>query len=97
MLDVKQFICHLLGIASREDKEKEACLMYLFFKPIVDDKAVQAEIDDIFDALEYEINAVFESEPIKKFIIQNNIKLRAVYKYSKEMESLSSNNVHDIK
>ena len=96
MFDIKQFLCHLLGIASRKDKLKEATLVYLFFKPKSVKRELTQEIDEVFDELRGEIKRLFESAPIKKFTSENNIELMAVAEYSEVMEALTKDNIIDL-
>lgn len=89
--DVKQFICHLLGIAENT-WEKPAKLVYLFFIPDVEDEQTKKEIKEFFDRLQGEIKAIFTSEPIVKFCKDNNISLSAIAEKSKTMEKLTTEN-----
>lgn len=89
--DVKQFICHLLGIAENTG-EKPAKLVYLFFIPDVEDEQTKKEIKEFFDLLQGEIKAIFTSEPIVKFCKANNISLSAIAEKSKTMEKLTTEN-----
>lgn len=95
MFDVKQFLCHLLGVAS-QNRGREACLTYLFFKPMTNKKTDQANIDEVFAELKKEIKTIFTSLPIKNFIEKNNIKLSAVCEYSQVMEPLTKENKKDL-
>ncbi len=90
--DVKQFICHLLGIAANRC-EKPAKLVYLFFIPVVDDEETAGEIKEVFDQLQSEIKALFTSEPIMKFCKAKNISLSAIAEKSRTMEALSAENM----
>lgn len=94
MFDIKQFLCHLLGIASQPGESKK--LVYLFFRPESDDKAIQKELDEVFLKLDEEINTIFNSDPIRKFCDLNHIKLQAVYECSKTMEALTKDNMKVI-
>ncbi len=89
--DVKQFICHLLGIAENIG-EKPAKLVYLFFIPDVEDEQTKKEIKEFFDQLQGEIKAIFTSEPIVKFCKEKNISLSAIAEKSKTMETLTTEN-----
>ena len=75
--DVKQFICHLLGIANQA-KGKQAKLVYLFFKPKSNDEKVNARIDEVFDELRDEIDSIFTSAVIVEFCLDNQIVLEAI-------------------
>lgn len=92
MFDVKQFLCHLMGIASSKDNTKTATLAYLFFKPKTNDDNEKREIEELFDALKSEIEKLFCSTPIQNFIKKNNIVLRAIAQNSYVMEELTSQN-----
>lgn len=91
--DFKQFLCHLLGIASQNKKEnKAATLCYMFFKPLSNDPEIQSSIDDIFEQLKTEIQAVFNNGYIQAFCKNNNITLTAIAEEAKTMESLTASN-----
>lgn len=92
--DIKQLICHLLGIAS-ESNGKPATLVYLFFKPKASTESQQKEIEEVFDELTIEINTLFgnQNSPIKKFAEQNKITLKAVAQYAEVMSPLTSKNL----
>lgn len=96
MFDVKQFICHLLGIQSKKTDEEPATLVYLFFKPIANTDEKQRQVDEVFDELQSEIKTIFNSAPIQRFITSKNIYLRAVAECSEVMEALSSENIIEI-
>jgi hypothetical protein len=91
--DIKQLLCHLLGIKSEKEESKEATLAYLFFKPKVSNKEEYDLIENIFDELKDEIESIFNSPPIKKFTNDNNIKLNAFAEYSMVMEPLTKDNI----
>ena len=91
--DFKQFLCHLLGIASQNKKGNEAAtLCYMFFKPLSNDPEIQSSIDDIFKKLEIEIKAIFTNSYIQTFCKNNNITLTAIAEEAKTMESLTAPN-----
>lgn len=90
--DVKQFICHLLGIAANRG-DKPAKLVYLFFIPVVDDEETAGEIKEVFDQLQSEIKAIFTSEPIVNFCKAKNISLSAIAEKSRIMETLTTENM----
>lgn len=92
MFDIKQFICHLLGIAAQEKGDVPASLVYLFFKPKVQQSDEVAEIDKIFCALQKEIEIVFGSKQVRHFIEKNNIRLGAIAEYAEVMEVLTAEN-----
>lgn len=87
--DIKQFVCHLLGIKAHQ-KGKKAKLIYLFFKPISEDKETAVLINTVFDELEKEIKAIFKCEVIKDFCNNNNIELVAIAQESETMKKLDS-------
>lgn len=93
MLDIKQLICHLLGIKSHKKQNEKATLVYLFFKPKVPLKVQQIEIDNLFFDLKTEIETIFNSSPIKNFTKNNNIELMAVAEYAEVMCPLTTNNI----
>ena len=88
--DIKQLICHLLGIKSHNSQKEPATLVYLFFKPKASTESQQKEIDEVFDDLTNEIKTIFgsESSPIKKFAEKNKITLKAVAQYAEIMSPL---------
>jgi len=92
--DLKQFLCHLLGVACENHKErKSATLAYLFFKPKTDvEEAV--ELFEVYNGLQAEIIAIFTSSAIVRFCEENNIKLKAYYEYAEIMEPLTPANTH---
>ena len=92
MFDLKQFICHLLGIDSNT-KGKKAKLVYLFFKPLCKDEEESKQIEVVFEKLKGEIKSVFESTPVNNFILKNNITLSAVAEYSECMDALTKDNM----
>lgn len=87
--DVKQFVCHRLGIKEHQ-KGKNAKLVYMFFKPVTDDEETAILIKTVFDELAKEIKAVFECKVIKKFCEDSNIELMAIAQESKTMKKLDS-------
>lgn len=93
MFDIKQLLCHLLGIQSENKGQKPAMLVYLFFKPKAESEETQKQIDKVFDSLTTEIKTIFNSAPIQRFIADKNIQLRAIAEYSEVFETLNKNNV----
>lgn len=91
MFDIKQLLCHLLGIASQN--QEPAALVYLFFKPETQNPAVQYEIDQLFDLLRIEIHSIFNSAPIAQFCRSHHITLRAVAEKASVMEPLRHENL----
>ena len=90
--DIKQFLCHLWGIASQKDKDIPAKLVYLFFKPKMDLEFERIQVEKVFEELQAEIKNIFSSKPIQIFISNNNIELSAIAEYAKVMEPLSKDN-----
>ena len=101
MFDIKQFLCHLMGIASKMNDEtqskKESTLVYLFFKPKTDDIEINNKIDKVFRDLKTEIDLIFGCKPIKTFAEKNNIKLVAVAECDYVMKELTGENIKDFK
>ena len=91
MFDIKQLLCHLMGIASQS--EQPATLVYLFFIPKATDSVKQKAVDDVFTALREEIRCIFNSAPIRHFCTANQITLRAVAENASIMEPLSHENL----
>lgn len=89
--DIKQLICHLLGI--KEQKEnKKAKLIYLFYEPVADNDEDYILINKVFDELSTEIKLIFESDIIKKFCTAYNVELIAIKENSRIMEPLTEFN-----
>lgn len=86
--DIKQFVCHLLGIANC-NKGKKAKLVYLFYKPLTEDERVET----VFNELNDEIKTIFNCEVIRDFCKAHNIELMAIAQCSKVMQKLEKNNV----
>lgn len=93
--DVKQLICHLLGI-KEQNKTTKSKLVYLFFEPISDNDKERLFVNDVFDELAVEIKLIFESDIIKNFCTANNIELIAIKEKSRIMEPLNRYNKHMI-
>lgn len=92
MFDIKQLLCHLLGISSQKDVVENVRLVYLFFKPKTDSDEDSRSIDEVFDLLQSEIKKIFNSKPIKSFTTKNNITLSAIAEFSEVMEPLTKEN-----
>ena len=95
MLDIKQMVCHLMGIA-RQNNGKKAKLVYLFFKPECNNLADQEFVDNVFEHLQNEINVVFKSGMIPEFCAANNIELEAIAEESAFMCKLEKGNVINL-
>lgn len=93
--DIKQLICHLLGI-KEQNQGKKAKLIYMFFEPIADNTEDADLTYKVFEELESEIMLIFESGIIKDFCNANNIELEAIKEKSRIMEPLSTNNNEKI-
>lgn len=93
--DIKQLICHLLGI-KEQNQEQRVKLIYMFFEPITDNTEDTALIYKTFEELKTEIELIFKSSIIKNFCSANNIELSAIKEKSKIMEPLSTNNTEKI-
>lgn len=95
--DLKQFLCHLLGIACQNSgKNKEATLVYLFFRPRTDDSFVEEELLELFSSLQKEIISVFTSPAIRTFCAENKISLKAYYEYADEPQELTTSNTRSL-
>ena len=94
MLDIKQLICHLLGIQSHKAADEKATLVYLFFKPKVLTDEQRRGIDTLFNDLQDEIEIVFggKHSPIRQFAEKNNIQLKAIAQYAEVMSPLTEEN-----
>lgn len=93
--DVKQFVCHLLGIKEHQNGKK-ARLIYMFFKPMTNDEKTAALIESVFKDLKEEIEAIFNCDIIKDFCKKNNIELMAIAQESKIMKRLDSAKVINL-
>jgi hypothetical protein len=93
--DVKQLICHLLGIA-KQTKGKKAKLIYMFFKPICGDTKHMSGVEEVFEKLSEEIKIIFNSKPIRKICEDNEIELVAITETSVVMEKLTKENMRYI-
>ncbi len=92
MFDIKQLLCHLLGIASENKKRnKSATLVYMFFKP--KSTKFHDQIDETFKILQDQISHIFMSDPIKKFCNKHKISLRAIAVCSNVMKSINEPDV----
>ena len=84
MFDVRQFICHLLGIAGKEGK-RPCTLQYIFFRPNlgafskVSEDECQKRLDGVYGELEKEVRDVFRTPKITGFCDNNHISLAAKY------------------
>lgn len=95
--DLKQFLCHLLGIACQNSgKNKEVTLVYLFFRPKTDDSIVEGELLELFSSLQKEIISVFTSPVIRTFCDEHKTSLKAYYEYADEPKELTPNNTHPL-
>ena len=85
--DVKQLVCHLLGIA-KQSEGKYAELVYLFFKPVCEEEELSAKMDEVFEELQQETDAIFQCKPIKEFCEEHKIRLRVIIQNEKVMGPL---------
>ena len=93
--DIKQFVCHLLGIA-KQNEGKQSKLVYMFYKPCSDCFETSQQIDEIFDELKVEIKAIFGCNLIEEFCKENNIELAAIAAESKVMGKLDAANIINL-
>lgn len=91
MFDIKQLLCHLLGVASYSGDGRTKKLIYLFFKPVSESR--KEEIESLFSDLKEEIDIIFRSSPIQTFCKNNKIILQAFAEESHIMEDLTSENM----
>lgn len=91
-MDVKQLLCHLMGIASQRKPNQSATLVYLFFKPLATGQD-GLTMDRIFAELKAEIDAIFNSPPIRSFCRTHHIRLKAVAEEATVMERLTEQNI----
>lgn len=94
MFDIKQLLCHLLGVASTMGSDRPKKLIYLFFKPISNPN--HNEIDKVFDDLKWEIDTIFTSKPIINFCRTNKIELQAFAEESDIMMALTKDNIIEL-
>lgn len=92
MMDIKQLLCHLMGIASQKEQKQPATLVYLFYKPAVTGNH-HTILDGIFSQLTDEIDYIFNSKPIKTFCFIHGIDLKVVVEEAPTMERLTANNI----
>jgi len=88
--DLKQFLCHLLGIASQ--KHDSAALVYLFFKPVTNDKKQGLQLDSIFTELTAELRCILQSTPIQKFCKTPNLHIYALAQCASVMGPFTAEN-----
>jgi hypothetical protein len=77
-LDIKQFVCHLLGVANDEAPKKE--LIYLYFKP-----SSMIEFKEEYLILEKQFESFCKSDVISSFCKRNHITLKLVYATNDKM------------
>lgn len=77
-LDIKQFVCHLLGIANDGNKKRE--LIYLYFKP-----AKLEGFECEYCKLEKQFRSFCECKIIESFCKKNNISIKLVYAINNSM------------
>ena len=92
MFDIKQLLCHLLGIANEQIKSncsQQATLRYLFFRPdcsalLADD---EPEIEREYNNLKEEVRNIFKTNNIVEFCKRFNINLEAYVHKSEYMNT----------
>ena len=92
MMDVKQLLCHLMGIASQKERTQPATLVYLFFRPLATGDDGLA-VEKIFTKLIAQIDQVFRSKPIRSFCHAHKIDLKVAVEEAAIMERLTENNI----
>lgn len=86
--DVKQLICHLIGIKNNNETGKEKILKYIFFTPKDELIECDKDIKNLYEVLEIEFSMIKNSRKISQFLEENGIKL--------EYETIPVTNVDDI-
>ena len=92
MMDIKQLLCHLMGIANQKEQKQPATLVYLFYKPTVTGNH-HTILAGILSQLTNEIDHIFNSKPIKTFCFVHRIDLKVVVEEAATMERLTVNNI----
>ena len=92
MFDIKQLLCHLLGISFQNDVSENKRLVYLFFKPKTKSAEDMSAINEVFELLQTEIDKIFNSRPIKNFTSKHKISLMAVAEFAEVMEPITNAN-----
>lgn len=92
MVDIKQLLCHLMGIASQKEANRTATLVYLFFRPTVPGRSGDS-ISHYFCRLIDEMDRVFISTPIRNFCTAHKIDLKVVVEETAVMEKLTDKNI----
>lgn len=72
--DLKQLICHLIALAY-SDKTNNKTLQYLFFTPSKDAIENNKDLKKLYDKLDKEIEAIWNSNKIKDFCVEHHILL----------------------
>ena len=93
--DIKQLICHLLGI-KEQNKGKRAKLVYLFFEPSAFNDQDAALVNEVFNELANETKLIFNSDIIRNYCNANNIDLTALKEKSRVMEPLNKSNTFNL-
>ena len=63
--------------------------MYLFFRPTTDDVYKAQQLEDVFEELTEEINAIFQCDVIKSFCKNHNIELLAIAEVTEIMQPIN--------
>ena len=92
MVDIKQLLCHLMGIASQKEETRTATLVYLFFRPAAAGED-ERRMDEIFKSLTGQIDRVFSSAPIRNFCRAHRIDLKMVVQRAAVMGSLTKETI----
>ena len=90
--DIKQMLSHLIGIAT-QGQGKLAKLIFMFFKPVTDNKEASDMIEKMFKELKDEINKIFASDLIKNYCQKHNIALSAIALNSAVMQEYDKSNI----
>lgn len=96
LVDMKQLLCHLLGIASQNPDNRPGTLVYLFFKPKVTGHDRDL-LEKVFTQLMNEFSAILQSAPIKTFCGIHNIGIKVLAEEAEVMEPLTKENIAQTK
>ena len=72
-LDLKQLVCHLLGIANDDYKERE--LIYLLHKP----DGLKGDYSKYYEGFERQFETIANNGPVADFCRENRIALKLIY------------------
>ena len=85
-------LSHLIGIAT-QGQGKLAKLIFMFFKPVTDNKEASDMIEKMFKELKDEINKIFACDLIKNYCQKHNIALSAIALNSAVMQEYDKSNI----